>query len=378
MSVTLATILYRQAHMCHHLGLAERGIRLCEESVALLHDVEHSTRRDSVAIQAKLRLGVFLCGFGHTARGKQLYREALALANQLGVPRHKEYALLHLGNHARSQGQYREAKRLLRQAVTIANQTGEQACKASSLNSLGWVFWAKGKYQRAQMMAEESLQIFKEIGGQGGKGFGFVLLGEIATALGKYELAAQHFQGSLAMVNDISQLSVNVKVESLLGQGTLALVLGHHAEARQLFEEALAPVRDSQNRIQSPAALAGLGHAACGLGELQQARRCFDQALEGAMAMGMWPIVADALVGVACLAIQEGEPRRAVEFLTLTLQHSATTKITRDRAERMLGELRSELSAGDLAAATARGRAHELEGIIASVLRGSASESATV
>jgi tetratricopeptide (TPR) repeat protein len=296
-ALVLADILSRQALLYRWLGRGERAAKLCEESLALLQEVVPGTRRNSVTIHAKVTLGSWLRGRGDTARGQQLHREALALAQEVSASWEREYVLSMLGSHVPNEGRYAEAERLLQRAIAIANETGEQCWKGSALNNLSWVAWARGDHQRAQRVGEEGLQIYQELADPAGMGYCFVRLGEIATALGEYELAAQHFQESLAVVDEVGGPFLHF--ETLSGQGTLALVLGQYAEAKRLFSENLHIAREIGQARFSSIALLGLGHAALGLGEVQEARECFFQALAGAMEVQSMYRAVGAVTGMA-------------------------------------------------------------------------------
>jgi predicted ATPase/class 3 adenylate cyclase len=362
-ALVLADILSRQSLLYGWRG-DERAIQLCEESLALLEEVEPSTRRDSVTIHAKAILGQSLYRRGEGDRG--LLQEALALSEATGNPRDREYVLSMSGNRARNEGRYAEAERCLQQAVAIANEAGEQYWEANSLNNLSWVAWAQGEYQRAQMAAEESLQIFDELGDPAGMGYCFVRLGEIATTLGEYESAAQHFERTLAVVDEFGGPFLHF--ETLRGQGILALALEQYAEARRLFGESLSIGRGIRQVGFACAALLGLGHAALGLGEGQEARECFCQALAGAMKVQSAYRALGAVMGMASVLTEEGDHQRAVELVALVLQHPATHQRDRDRAQDLLTQLESELSPDVLATAMAQGRARELEEVAAEIL----------
>jgi len=193
-----------------------------------------------------------------------------------------------------------------------------------------------------------------------------VRLGEVSTALGDYPLAEQHLQRSYRIADEIGDPSI--ELESLGAQVTLALALGRPGEAKRLAEDALTITRDSNSLWMRADALVGLGRATCGLGQVEEARRCFRRALGAAMELGRLPAAASAVIGTADLLIAKGDPEQAAELLGLVLHHPATHQMDRDRAQRLLSELESELSSEVLAAATARGRERDLDEVVAEIL----------
>jgi predicted ATPase/DNA-binding SARP family transcriptional activator len=367
-ALVLADILSRQALLRSWHGLREQALRLCEESLALLQEVAPSARRDSVSIHTKVYLAGYLADHGDRARGKQLLREALALSEEVGARWDSEYALFHLGMHASHEGDYPEAEGFLERAIAIADETGERAWKAHSLNRLSWVCWAEGEYEKAEVVAEESLRIFRDLEDPAGMAFGFVRLGEIAAALGQYDVGAQQFQKSLAVLEEFG--GPILRAETLHGQGMVALALGQHAEAKGLFEKACTIAREMAHPGLLAGALVGLGHAAVALGEVRQASEYFCRALEGAIESEWAYEAISAVMGVASLLAREEDLLRAHEYVTLVLEHPASTQVTKDRAQELLTELACELPAGVFAEAIARGQRRKLEEVAAEILGG--------
>jgi predicted ATPase len=361
-TLLLGDILCKQAKLCHILEQVEQGITLCEESLALLQHVEPGTRRDNARIDAKAWLGRLLYMGGDSVRARQLYQEAIALAEEVGDAWHRESALFFPSMQLRDEGRYSEAEALFQRAIAIADEVGEQWLKAVCLGNLSIVLRLKGEYHRAEVAAQESLRIRQEIGDRMLSGQSLVQLGDIATARGDYDLARQHYEGALTIGEGITWLYTEVL--TLLGRGKIALALGQHAEALRLFEASLALTGDLLWHVEQ---LIGLGHATYALGEVQQAREWFFRALEVAMETEVWA-VPSALVGLAGILASEAQSERAAELLALALHHPATTQETRDRAQGLLSELASELPQEVLAAATAQGQARGLQEVAAEML----------
>jgi tetratricopeptide (TPR) repeat protein len=235
--------------------------------------------------------------------------------------------------------------------------------KSAVLVDLAQVLWEKGDYLKAERLAEESLRLRQEFGERSWIGGSWSCLGEIAIVLGRYEDAAQHFQRSLAIAEETGKSAM--RVGSLGGQGRLALALGQYDRAKGLFEAGLANARNIDLRLTVQI---GLGHAVCALGETQQATECFRRALGSAMAAHRPPAALSALVGVASLLAKEGNGNLAAELLALALHSPATRQIDRDRAQRLLAELESELPPDAVGVAAARGQARDVEATASQIL----------
>jgi tetratricopeptide (TPR) repeat protein len=252
----------------------------------------------------------------------------------------------------------------LQTAATIADDAGDLRYQAWCRANLSSVLCTKGEYPRARQLAQEALHIRQELGDRAATAHSLSRLGEIAAALADYQLATQHYQDAVAIANEVGD--PNHEYAALNGLGRVAAALGRYAEAQQRLEESLSMAR----KIGQPPldSLIGLGHVARALREYDRSRQCFREALELALRARRMLEALDALVGLASLSAREGAPERAVELLALASHHPATTKVTRDRAQELLLELKSELSPEVFAAATARGQARELEEVAAAVL----------
>jgi uncharacterized membrane-anchored protein len=150
--------------------------------------------------------------------------------------------------------------------------------------------------------------------------------------------------------------------------GEIASVLGEYAEAAQLAQKGLVLAEKCRDPTQVPVCLRVLGLAACGLGDVQGAKRYFRQALETAMMVRAIPWVLSVFDGIAMLLAREGERERALELLSLAFHHPACAQANRDRDASLVAQLEAELPPDVVAAAQERGRARDLDATVAELL----------
>jgi predicted ATPase/DNA-binding SARP family transcriptional activator/NTP pyrophosphatase (non-canonical NTP hydrolase) len=365
--IALPGILSLNAELHKRMGLLGRARALAEESLASVRRVEPSMRQKAVHSWATLTLGGILHTGGEYSRAGQLFREAHAQSEQIGDRAGVGHAAFFLGLNASRLGKWEDAEELLEQACSAADEMGREVPRGIYSGHLSSVLRARGEYERAGQLAQEWLHINQALGLDMHKAGPLEELGEVAAALGEYKLARQHYQESLAIAEEIGDRYW--EVVSLNGLGGVALAQEEHAEARRWFEQSLAAARETGNRWQSLVALIGLGNANCALGETQQSRQLLCQALEEAMETGSMPEAVDALVGLAYLSVKREEPERAAGLLIVALHHPATTRMTKDRAQNLLSRLESDLPPEAFAEAVERGRARELEKVVAETLR---------
>jgi hypothetical protein len=115
-------------------------------------------------------------------------------------------------------------------------------------------------------------------------------------------------------------------------------------------------------------ALGGLGAVSSSLGDLRQSRQHFRAALEAAAQARNISVPVDILASIAQLLARMGQHERAVELAGFALHHHASTRQTRDKAERLLADLRSQIAPGAIAAAQARLKEKPLEAVVDEVL----------
>ena len=116
--------------------------------------------------------------------------------------------------------------------------------------------------------------------------------------------------------------------------GMIAARDGNHERARRLYWESLTLRQDSHDQWGTAASLIQLGTESAALGAPAEARVFLLRAMRIAWESSVTPVVLDALVGLASVAIDAGDDDAdAVETFSAVLAHPATH-----------GQLRSKVS----------------------------------
>src|SRR5580658_3292747 len=126
--------------------------------------------------------------------------------------------------------------------------------------------------------------------------------------------------------------------------GDLARLDGRPEAARKTLVRAaqMATSPDESQQIRAVAAT-GLGHLAAAEGDLDAARDWHAQALAAARFSADAPVIAEALAGLADLALREGAPERAAELLGAGFAIRGTTDRSVPDEERVAAAARSVL-----------------------------------
>jgi predicted ATPase len=276
---------------------------------------------------------------------------------QNSVNLQRSYALPRLGR-------WTEALRLTEQAAAYFVADGTKAMLPLMWN--GFILYLQGDYGEARWHVQTALEDWQTRGDREGISTGLAHLAEIEAATGEVGQAREHFRRGLAIARAIDRNGL--VCFCLEGLGRLELELGRPARAAEPYRQSLAfiehmgMVRD----YHTPIALAGAGRAVLAQGQLAAAKDYQRQALRCPV---YW--VHDRIEAVATLAqiyALEGDVLRAVELLAFAVAHSATAHRVRQPMARLLAELEAELPAERFSAAVARGRARELDEVVAELV----------
>jgi tetratricopeptide (TPR) repeat protein len=274
-----------------------------------------------------------------------------------------------LGRARLALGQLDEAERSLRENLAFAREMGGRAGIATGLYSAGLAFVWLGKLNEAHSMLEENLAIVDDLGIRLYIANVNVALGYAKMHLGQYERARAHMQTGLACLREYGEPQWAIGL-SLFALGSVALAGEAHAEAWQLLEECVAVFRQIGRQDEMGRALAALGYAARGLGQLPQARQHLCEALQTVADIGAFIPFVLALPAVALLLADRGEVERAVELHGLASRYPlvANSCWFEDVAGKHIAAVAATLPPKVVAAAQEPGQARDLNATVAELL----------
>ncbi len=283
------------------------------------------------------------------------------------LPAEEALCLQCLSNMARVAGDFAQAIAYSQQGVSLHRVAGNPRAIAASLNTLAAAFSEGGDLEAAQQMHEESLAIRRGLGDRKGMAVSLVGLGNVAITQGKYADSRPFNREALAIFREIGYpMGVAVALNNL---GVACYMLGEYAEARPVLQECLALCRELGHRHIAAHTLGNLGGVAGALGEYREAWQNTREALQMAREIGSVSATLVGLVSAAVLLARQEERERAAEVAALVIHHAAANRETQYRAGQLLSELETQLPAPIMAAAQERGRARQLEEVVAEILQ---------
>ncbi len=262
-----------------------------------------------------------LIGAGHLAtmqddfaQAELLCGEGLVQYRELGDRRGSATALSSLGYAAMMRSNYAEARALLEEALALFREVGDTGGCASALNILASVLFYQGEYARAQVLLEESRVLSREVGDVQCQALSLALLGMVLLFQDDLAQAYARLEESLA-VSRKAGYKRNIGL-SIYFLGTVTLRQGDVTRARSLLEESLMFFKEVGERGRIAEVLVSQGLISFSQGDYAAARGLMEESLKIDRELDYKWNIAVCLEGLAAVVAAQGEPVRAVWFMS--------------------------------------------------------------
>ena len=277
------------AWFCIRLGKFEESRKLLHQSLTFLR----SFGACSELLNALHHMGALERLAGNFVLSQELFLEMLDLADGMGARWHTALAQGNIGVAKLALGEYQEARTWLQTANMTFREVGDRRILAVSLQFFGEVLRNLGDNADAQACLYESLEISKIFGDRWISGLSLNQLGLVFKARGEYEEAARLFRESLAHLREIKEFWG--MLQALNNLGGVYVALGAYPEARSAFCESLSIAGNEQ----------------------------------------ILPEALDALIGIACILMQEGDFKGALALVLFAINHPIFRVESAAHAERI-------------------------------------------
>jgi predicted ATPase len=274
-----------------------------------------------------LRLGVALYRYWelgeYFAEGRACLEAVLELPAAVARTAARARALNYAAALANSQGDCQTAIARQREALEIARELGDRKGAIGPLNALAATSRFLGDYASALEWSERTLEACREVGDTEAIAAALSNLADVVLRLGRQEDAEQLLHQSLAL---FAQLGDENGVAWCCNHlGDVAAASGQRAEARRLYERGATIFTSTGNGWGLARSMCDLGALACDDGDIESARSAFRQAMAIFGELRHKRGITAALEGFARLALDLGQPGRA---LTLTAAAAAFRRAT--------------------------------------------------
>jgi tetratricopeptide (TPR) repeat protein len=167
-------------------------------------------------------------------------------------------------------------------------------------------------------------------------------LGQTAHTLGRFtevpDLLREGLQAA-AETNDRFAIALAGVRMALAAQ-----TRGNGPEARRHLQESIQHFREAGDTWFLSHALNLEGRIALASGELRQAQESFRESGKVALAAQAFPMLLDALTGLAMVDAQQDQQQRALVSIMHILENPSSTQDTKNRSEKLWADLSTQLS----------------------------------
>jgi tetratricopeptide (TPR) repeat protein len=309
---------------------------------------------------------------GDSAVQQALWEECLAIGRELDDREIIASALGNLGQMTYQQGDHRAAQVLLEQSLALGRELGNEEVTANALFGLGLVANYQGDTRAQQALYEESLALWRKQGDQQRVSTILNNLGDMHLRQDDYPAAEACYGESLAIRRELgNHLGI---ATTLCRLGELALTQGDSRTARDRYEESLAICRERGAKGEMANTLTRLAELASEQDDYERAGSLFRESLGLLQEFpGSWYSIYARLVGLAAVALGQGEMERAARLhgATKALYASKTAPLSAAESARYEGQvasMRAALGEELFAATWAQGQEMTLEAAVAFAL----------
>ncbi len=361
-TVPAVAYLHKAAEKVLAAGTFREALSFFRRALSLLPE------DDPARIPLFVKLGEALTWLGHYAEARAQLEAGLVLSERFKDDRNTAAALGFLGWIALEQGHWDISQEQLEKSLALARQEDNRSQIAWILGDLGWLSTMQIRYPEARNRFNESLALYQELRDRLGQARALNGLGSVANALGEYEKSKNLRLQGLALARQTG----NRREESVaLGNlGWTAWLQKDYQSARQFTLASLEIDKEIGNKMGMAVSLANLGDLNSALGDYAAAAPNFLEALKISAEIGAVPRNLGGLAGLAEVLAQTGQPERALELLGVIMDHPALENYTITAIEQTLTSLRARLTPEKIEAGLARGKALQLESVVAEILVG--------
>ena len=242
-----------------------------------------------------------------------------AAKGSLDNPSQQALANLITASARLQQGEAAATQEAAEQALAIAQTAGNQTLEAQAWRLLGRIAELAGNYATAEEAANKALHIYETTGDPLGLAQSYQALGIIYFRRGANAATKEMLEKALAVQRQVDPTGLS-SARVLVNLGSVTYNLGQQEQARQFFQEALNVLQRSGDRSTAALAADMLGRMAAFNFNFEEARAYYAQALAWREEIGQHRGVADVQRHLADLEMSLGAYAAAEALLTAVLK----------------------------------------------------------
>jgi DNA-binding winged helix-turn-helix (wHTH) protein/tetratricopeptide (TPR) repeat protein len=288
-----------------------------EAALPLQRGMDKAAARGQKLIYANARLDecVRLQYGDHPAASRPACQEAYDIFLAAGNRTSAASALRTLADRAADEGRKDEALRLYERAIAMLRETGSRSILAAVENNMALVLEGQGQLDRAEALFRDVKRNFEEVGDKLNIATALDNIADIQLQRGDLVTAAETYRGTIATSVTSGQDGYEFYHLAIVHR-----FQGHLKEAQSEAEQALRmfAARGADFRYATEAMIV-LGDVLKAEGDLDGARRQYQDSLATRIKLGDPGLIAQSRVCLASLAIEEARSPEAVEEIRTVL-----------------------------------------------------------
>lgn len=246
---------------------------------------------------------------GNHWQARDLFKEALHAATEMGDPVLQEYCLLKLGHSYQRQASYQLALSHWLQGLALARANRSKSNEGLFLGNIGLIYQWFGNLPQAVEYTQQAVQFLQAPGDAESQALFLTNLGWLYTELREFAEAVKCFNMALEITRRIAQ--PDRESAALTGLANLHFVQQDYQAALSVHLSALALARKVHNPQREGVSLNYLGALHLKLANPQAALRCHEEALELGQQFDLPRMIWQAHGGLATVYEQQGVREKA-------------------------------------------------------------------
>ena len=324
-------------------ALLKRAIDMLRSWLAELEPSLEEGNEIAGVLGTVLAYDAFFCfRLGRNIESQRLFEESLALLRHGSETTSLAFALGHYGILQSLKGAYEAAVLNTREAIQLSRTLEDHWQVALYSTFLGMELDDQGSYSEAYAVFSEALQTCRSLGDPRLISLAAGYLGQTAHTLGRFtevpDLLREGLQAA-AETNDRFAIALAGVRMALAAQ-----TRGNGSEARRHLQESIQHFREAGDTWFLSHALNLEGKIALASGELKQAQESFRESGKVALSAQAFPMLLDALTGLAMVDAQQDQQQRALVSVMHILENPSSTQDTKNRSEKLWADLSTQLS----------------------------------
>ena len=271
-----------------------------DEQQAVIDDLQNLLPTDVPTMEhgeVCVRQGDLYTLLARYSEARQLFDQALEIADQIGDVELRGKALRSLGHACWSHGDYKEAVPWLEQAVEDARGRSDSSRLVTDLCNLGRALRLLEEWDRAMSIGDEAVDLANKTGSPVDQLYAYNYMGHLLRAMGRTDDAIQAFEegGRLAHNGGIPSR----EAFCTLGAAALYLETGREEDALSAYQESVQLARRGNRADQLAQSLLLLADCLVTCGKPEEAIASFEEAAGVLRRIGTEKPLAAALVKLA-------------------------------------------------------------------------------